>query len=58
MCRSGQIHARSGMLAAVQTGTGGFCESPLYMVCANAPGTGRGNIFNRLISKRNFQENG
>jgi hypothetical protein len=58
MCRSGQIHARSGTLNAVQTGTGGFCESPLYMVCANAPGPGRGNIFNRLISKRNFQENG
>jgi hypothetical protein len=58
MCRSGQIHARSGMLAAALAGTGGFCESPLYMACATAPGTGRGNIFNLLISKRNFQENG
>jgi hypothetical protein len=54
MRHSGQIHARSGMLAAILAGTGGFCESPLYRACAAAPGTGRGHFFNRLISKRNF----
>jgi hypothetical protein len=58
MRHSGLIHARSGMLAAILAGTGGFCESPLYMARATAPGSGRGNIFNCLISKRNFQKDG
>jgi len=49
MRHSGLIHARSGMLASILAGTGGFCESPLYMASTAAPGSGCGSVFNRLI---------
>lgn len=55
---SGPVHARSGTLATILAGTGGFCDSPLYRECAARPVFGRVGIFKRLISKRKFLKHG